>query len=134
MLTYIVVADPARARVFARTGPGALSEIDTLVDLRSPTRPGESGVARNGGNRRTDTPVGAIESEAASFANKVAQHMRQFRIDHAADAFVIAADPHFLGLLREQLDDSTRDMIVQSVSKDYSSATAEDIERDISQF
>lgn len=137
MLTYIVVADAARARVFSRHGPGDLREIRTLVDLRNRRHPGDlrtggEGAVRQStgaGNRRTDDPIGAMEGEASSFAGKVAQHMRRFRMEHEADAFIVAAEPQFLGLLREQLDNTTRDMIVRSVSKDYSKASADDIAR-----
>lgn len=135
MLTYIVVADAARARVFSRHGVGSLREVRTLVDLRDPCHPGNrrtdaAGAARQGaGSRRTDNPIGAMESDASAFAGKVAHHMRRFRIAREADAFIIAAEPQFLGLLREQLDNTTRDMVVQSVSKDYSSESADAIAR-----
>ena len=133
MTTYIVVSDAARARVFAHAA-GNTREIDNLVHPESrehtgDLRTGGEGAATNDGGqqRQTGNDDATLEKHAMFFAKEVADYLKNARSQGKADSFVIAADPKFLGLLREKMDSNTRDMVVKEVDKDYSKASLEEV-------
>jgi len=134
MTTYIVVADAARARIFTHEA-GALREIDNLVhpesrehtgDLRTGGK-GEQGGGATQSQRQTGNVEATADKHAAFFAIDLANYLKQARIQGKADGFVIAADPRFLGVLREKMDSNTRDKVIQEVDKNLSKASEKEI-------
>ncbi len=105
MLTYIIIADAARARIFCRTDEGEDNEIENLVHPACRTATGNITAAP-----QVDDPV--IRRERAKFfAAEVANYLRLMRTSGDAGSFVITAEPGFLRLLRGKLDQATRGMV-----------------------
>ncbi len=134
MTTYVVATDAARARVFAYAA-GVLREVDNLVHPESrehtgDLRTGGKGEAVNAGGqaRQTGNDDATAEKHAMFFAKEVADYLKQARTQGKAERFVIAADPKFLGALREKMDSSTRDLVVKELDKDLSKASEAEIE------
>jgi protein required for attachment to host cells len=125
---YIVVADSAHARVFTRQGPrGKLIELSDLVhpasqlhdrDLAS-GRQGRSFDRSKGGARHALEPATHPHEQAAEvFAREVVALIESAHQKGTFDALTLIAAPHFLGLLRQGLGDSTRRLIVKEIAKD----------------
>ncbi|MCC5812862.1 MAG: host attachment protein [Ectothiorhodospiraceae bacterium] len=135
MKRYLLVADAARARVFCREGLGEVEEVHSLAHPESRLHPGDleeggKGEQHESGAtsvRQTDKPTDVMDKEADRFAQELAGYMKELRMANKADAFVVAAAPNFLGRLRAKLDDATAKLVEQTVDKDYTRASREEI-------
>ncbi|MFC7412685.1 host attachment protein [Larsenimonas suaedae] len=132
MTTMIVVADAARARIFMHDA-GLMKEADALVHPESrehtgDLRTGGKGDSGNGPHQRQTGDDGATSDKHAEFfAKEVAEYMKKAHDQGKADRLIIAAAPKFLGALRQKMDKSLAQCVDQSVDKDLSSASAEEI-------
>ncbi|MGM8851121.1 baeRF12 domain-containing protein [Salinicola halophyticus] len=130
--TLVVVADAARARIFARAAK-SLQEIETLTHPESQLhtgdlRTGGEGSATSGASQRqTGNDNATSEKQAMAFAKEVAGYLRDARTQGKADNFVLIAAPQFLGQLREKLDKPTLDCVTQTLDKDLSKASEDEI-------
>ncbi|OLO09346.1 hypothetical protein BTW08_02245 [Salinicola sp. MH3R3-1] len=130
--TLVVVADAARARIFARAAK-SLQEIETLTHPESQLhtgdlRTGGEGSATSGASQRqTGNDNATSEKQALAFAKEVASYLRDARTQGKADNFVLIAAPQFLGQLREKLDKPTLDCVTQTLDKDLSKASEDEI-------
>ncbi|MCI0509843.1 protein required for attachment to host cells [Chromohalobacter marismortui] len=131
---YIVTANATRARIFAHQA-GVVREVDTLIhpegrlhtgDLRTGGK-GEADDAASHSPRQSGNDEATMEKHAAFFAKEVADYLRQARTQGKADEFVIAAAPHFLGLLRQKLDKPTQECVIHTLDKDLSGASENEL-------
>ncbi|KXV03259.1 hypothetical protein CR51_18340 [Caballeronia megalochromosomata] len=100
--TWVVVADGSRARIFETRGLKLdLQEIEDLVNV-APSGPALS------------------EKEREKFAKTVADRVEQGRLHHRYQRLRFAAEPKFLGMLRERLTEQTRHMIFEEINEDLS--------------
>ena len=97
-------------------------------DLTS-DRPGRSFDSAGAGRHATEPSTRAGEQAAIRFANDIARHLKQGRIDGAFDRLIVVAEPHFLGLVRKAIDPNTAKMITLEVAKDVSKASAAEIRK-----
>lgn len=150
MKTWVVVADASRARFFrieenaaahggSQFAPGgevlagALVEINDLTHPASrqhanelaSDEPGVSNVMGMHGKFGMDEKVQPKEEEAIRFAKEVAETLRKHVADF--DRLVVVAAPHFLGLLRADLDKGVEAKVVTEIDKDLSAMSAADI-------
>jgi protein required for attachment to host cells len=108
--TWVVVADGGRARIFETPGLKLdLREIEDLVNVA----PGETALS---------------EKDREKFAKTVAERIEQGRLHHRYQRLRFAAEPKFLGMLRERLSDETRQMIFEEVNEDLSALDAREIQ------
>jgi protein required for attachment to host cells len=138
--TWIVVAESARARIFAMSGSkGKLREITDLTHPESrlhdreltsdlPGRTFDSHGRRHGMEQASDPH----EQEAQMFATQVARHLDRGRREGNFDSLVLVAPPKFLGRLRAELSKSARDALVGELDKNLVEADQETLERQIS--
>ena len=114
--TLVTVAQRAKARFFRVEAGGArLVEIEDLIHPESRLHEGDlttdqPGVVeeRTGPSMRSyGNENQAKEHEAQVFAKEVAEAIAKQRVDEHYERVVIAAEPGFLGLLREKLDPAT---------------------------
>lgn len=139
-ITWIVLADSARARIFTLTEPGAeLLERTTLSHPESrmhdreltsdlPGRAFDShGQGRHGMEQRHDPK----EYEARTFAAEIAREIERIRRDEPFDALVLAAPPKFLGLLRSELDQGVHQLIVAEIGKNLVKSAVKTLERQL---
>jgi len=150
MKTWVVVADEARARFFrveanpgahggsqyAPSGEamrGALVEVRDLSHPASRLHPGEMASDEPGvstvpymrGKFGMDEKVQPKEEEAVRFAKEVAETLRH-EVGEFDRLYLIAA-PHFLGLLRPDLDEGVRAKLAGEIDKDLSLHSVQDI-------
>lgn len=132
--TWVLVADGARARIIRQLHPKreAEQQLDDLVfeidhkqlgEVMS-DRPGRSfashGTRRSAMEYHSD-PVQAQEEQfATSLIDTLVQHLAA----GSFDALAIVAEPRMLGVLRQNLPASLRDLIAGEVAKDLTKLPA----------
>lgn len=139
-ITWFVLADSARARIFTLTEPGAkllermtLSHPESRMHERELTRdrPGRAfdshGQGRHGMEQRHDPK----EHQARTFAADIAREIERVRRDEPFDALVLAAPPKFLGLLRSELNQGLHQLIVAEIGKNLVESDVKTLERQL---
>lgn len=148
MFSYIVVADGGQARLLRVSGPARARHV---VETEAVERPSLHAVAtehgegadskphnpprgRAGHSELTATTPHDTSSDYDPHAGEVMRFARFLsrRLDHLRQAggvndFVLLAEPHFLGLLRNQLTEQTRHMVSRELPRDLVHADAEKI-------
>ncbi|WP_336598397.1 host attachment protein [Paraburkholderia bengalensis] len=108
--TWVVVADGSRARIFETRGLKLdLQEIEDLVNV---------------------VPGGRTlsEKDREKFAKTVADYIEQGRLHQRYQRLRFAAEPKFLGMLRERLSEETRQMLFEELNEDLSALDAREIQ------
>jgi len=134
--TWILVADRARARLFAANDAGdALNELQDFVNPdgrkpgevynydRKPRAMDSMGPARHAIEPKT-TPE---EKVATRFAQQLNDVLERGRVDHRYERLILAAAPRFLGVLKNALGKEVRAHVVAQVDKDLSVLSAGEI-------
>lgn len=131
---WIVVADAARARIFACEGRACqgIHESETLTHTESRVhdqdlvsdRPGRSwssasGDARHAMQESTDPAA----NERNRFARQLADRLKAAHHEGLFKHLVIVAAPTFLGALRDTLDATVAQRITAEVSKNVTKST-----------
>lgn len=137
-IQWIVVSDAAQARIFSRhAADTTLKPVDHLTHSQSQLHEGD---LRTGGKGETRESTGASvhqtepqtttsEKHADIFAKEVAQALRRGRVDNAYTSLILAADPSFLGRLRDHLDDATAASVTGTIDKNWAQHKTREIER-----
>jgi protein required for attachment to host cells len=128
MTTWILVCDASDARFFMTFDGGrTLHLVDSRVNpggrlKESDLRSDKPGRIRSRGAVTHVTDMGphtlATEVEARHFAHLLAEMLRVAHDRHRFDSLIIAAPPHFLGLLRGELDPIVASFVTSSIDKD----------------
>ncbi len=138
--TWVVVSDASRARIFVDRGrragleavaelfcPASREHVKDRVTDRAGLKP-----AGGAGARAGVTPVlDPKEAQARGFARHLADLLKKKQNVQAFKDLVLAAPPHFLGLLRNALDETVAKCVVASFDKDYTSLDAHELTRRI---
>ena len=121
--TWIVVAGEGCARVFASgTGSSALKLVDDISN------------AYESATRLTDKQAESFseserkEKERDKFAAQVAKYLEDARLHQQVGNMKIIAEPKFLGMLLSYLDEQTKKLVSDHVSKDYSGLNTKEVE------
>ncbi len=132
MKTLVIVANSARARIFSTQSlMRGIEEIEGFAhpeahlinqELVSDS-PGRSVDGRGTLDPRTT----AREQEDKDFAKLLARHLKELHNQQHFEQLVLAASPHFLGLLRNQLPSPLDDIVSQTVDKNLTDASVEQI-------
>ena len=150
MKTWVVVADAARARFFSveenagahegsQFAPSGEALAGTLVEIKDLSHPaslkktsemasdapGMSSVAGMHSKFGMDEKVTPKEAEAMRFAKEVAEYLKHEIA--AYDRLYVVTPPHFLGLLRADLDKAVHDKVVGELRKELTHFPAEQI-------
>ncbi|OYY74434.1 MAG: hypothetical protein B7Y40_04670 [Gammaproteobacteria bacterium 28-57-27] len=134
MKTWVVVADAARARVFDVEGKTKV--LVEIMDLSHPASlqhasdmasdaPGMSSVMGMPSKFGMEEIVSPKEEEAIRFAKQVAEALQHGLADY--ERLYLIAAPHFLGLLRKDLDQAVHAKIVKEIDKELTKHSLEDI-------
>lgn len=124
--TWIVVAHRAGARIFENHGRGSGLTLFEQLDNEEgrlknseldSDRQGSSGHSSNPGRNALTREESAQERAASDFARELAERLRRGRNDNAFQDIVLVAEPGFLGMLRETLDDPTSATVRAEVAK-----------------
>lgn len=148
MTRWILISDASRARFFqtddnARTfrllgtleHPESRARVrDLMADANGRKPAGVPTVGRDGLRPSSLPRPGAVPNtdpksvEALKFARQLAARLEAGLSSHAYDSVVIAAPPHFLGVLRQCLSDETRKHVELALNKDLTRTQKADIE------
>jgi protein required for attachment to host cells len=125
--TWVLVSDACRARLFADRGQhngleelegftctAAREHIKDRVSDRSGLKPAGGHGVRVGATQEVDPK----ESEARAFARFLVDTLKRKHNEQAFRELVLAASPHFLGLLRSAMDETLAKCVVASLDKD----------------
>lgn len=137
--TWILLCEASRARLFTNDGRGRLTEQSAYAHPGSRAHGLDMASDRPG--RRSDGPgphrsglspdTEPKEVEAQRFAISLAALLKQGLNNHAYDELVLAAPPHFLGLLRNALDGQVAARIAATFDKNLIALNPREIEHRI---
>ncbi|HWA18081.1 MAG TPA: host attachment protein [Devosia sp.] len=128
VVTWIVVADGAQAKIFENDGPG--KGLRPLPDLNREQdhlqareimadKPGRSYSSAGPGSRSSiEYHTDPVEVRERRFVEDLAGRLEASRADGAFQRLVIAAAPNALGDLRPALSEAVRKTIVAELPKD----------------
>lgn len=126
-ITWILIADGARARVLENTGPGkGLQEVPGLEfadeHLRSgdimADRPGRAYASAGHGRSGMEQPTDPVDKREADFVAGLADMLDKKLRDGAFERLVIAAAPQALGNLRKALSPQVQKTVISELAKD----------------
>jgi protein required for attachment to host cells len=127
MTTWAVVANSARARIYALERRGAaLQELTDLIHAEArlkgheleTDRPGRSFDSAGQGRHAMEPSLDPRKEEAARFAREVAEQLESGYHAHRFEKLCVIAPPTFLGLLRQALDTPISRAVVGELDKD----------------
>ena len=125
--TWVLVAKASEARLYTTDKVG--EEMQCLKEFSHPEsrekgstlasdRPGHS-QSKGTGHGTMGDPADPKDYEAERFASELAQELEKGRTANAYQKLVVAAAPHFHGLLNSQLNDHTRALVINNIEKDF---------------
>ena len=125
--TWILVANASQAHVYQNDGPNkGLTRIKTLEHAPSREKGTDLTTDRPGQQQGPNSGRGSFiggklpkEVEAERFALQVARHLDQGRTQNAYQRLILVASPHFMGLINQHLDPHVRQLVSDSIEKDY---------------
>ncbi|MCK9394402.1 MAG: host attachment protein [Methylobacter sp.] len=141
-LTWILVADNTRVRIFSADTPSSpLEEIEDFshVEGRLHDRemtsdlPGKIKSVGAGGHA-FEQPTDPKKHEADNFAHSVAQYLEDAHNAHKFEQLLIVSEPSFLGLLRNQLSDHVKKLVQFELDKNITTHSAADIRQHLPQY
>ncbi|WP_376691139.1 host attachment protein [Wenzhouxiangella sp. EGI_FJ10409] len=139
---WVIVADSARVRLFQKGEGQSIEEFDVMLnpdvrlreqDLVS-DEPGR-GLNRSRSSRFSMSEVeGHREHAEKTMAIELARRLRQARLDGSLSRLHVLAAPHFLGQLRNSLDEETRELVCSETAKNVSRLDAPDIRKQLPEY
>lgn len=148
--TWCLVCDASRAHLF-RVGPpagpfellsshdhpGSRAKVGDLVSDAQGRKPvggsrGDGAGSRPGGfhgRPGAEPDTDPKEVEAQHFARDLAALLDKGLADHAYEALVLVAPPHFLGLIKATLSDQVAKRVEATIDKDFAALAPREIER-----
>ncbi|RFU47588.1 host attachment protein [Paraburkholderia sp. DHOC27] len=109
-VTWLVVADGGRARVFQM--PGLTLDLQAVEELVN--------------DEYTGTML--TEKDREKFAKRVGEYIEKGRLHQRYNRLRLAIEPRFLGMVRADLSEDTRRMIFEQISEDLAGLSAGEIE------
>lgn len=142
-VTWFLVGDGARARIYANDGPGkglkpALGYA--LIANNKPSReigsdsPGRTFASAGTDRHAMEPATDPHRHEQREFARKIADLLDEQQRRKAFDRLVISAAPQMLGDLRNALPQQVRDKVHDEINKDYSKANQQDLEKHLAAY
>ena len=136
VVTWVLIADGARARLFANEGVGkglkpAFDQefIGTRLPSRDITtdRPGRAFDSAGEGRHAMEPPTDPHCYEKQVFAHDVATALDDARKKNAFDRLVVVAPPEALGNLRSELSEELQRMVTAELNKDLTKVPVRDL-------
>lgn len=143
IVTWILVADGARAHIVAHQGPGkGLEAVLSLENANSRTATRDLGADRPGrvhesadSARHSMAPrVDWHSYEKHLFAKSMAKRLDQAALEKKFDRLILVAPPHTLGELRAALHKQTREKVSAELNKDLTNMSVQDLSAPLSEI
>jgi protein required for attachment to host cells len=141
-LTWVLVADNTRARIFtAETPSSVLEEIKDMAheegrlhdrDITSDL-PGKIKSAFSVGHA-LEQPTDPKQHEADNFARHIAHYLTAAHNAKAFEQLLVVAEPSFLGLLRQHLPEAVKRLISFELDKNITASDAADIRQHLPKY
>ncbi|MGZ4993555.1 MAG: host attachment protein [Methylobacter sp.] len=141
-LTWILVADNTRARIFtAETPSSPLEEIEDLSHTEGRLHdreitsdlPGKiKGTGQAG--HAYEQPTDPKKHEIDNFAHRIAQYLEEAHNANRFEQLMIVAGPSFLGLLRTHLPERVKKLVRFELDKEITLLSAADIRQHLPQY
>lgn len=133
--TWILVASASEATFYVNKGIGRGLEKTAFLDHPESRKKGaelvtdRSGHMQSVGNghgaRQPATSPKQYEHEV--FAREIAGYIEQGRVNNLYQRLIVAAEPHFRGLLNSAFSAQVRSLISENLDKDYTKATEKEL-------
>ncbi|MCZ6830742.1 MAG: host attachment protein [Gammaproteobacteria bacterium] len=132
METRVIVADNARARIFASHSViNRLQETEGFVHpeahLSNRDLVGDSSGKSVDQRGSLDPATSAKEQEAQNFAKMLARHLRDMHNQQHFEQLILIAPPRFLGMLRKELPKPLAQLVTRAIDKDLTTASTGEI-------
>lgn len=136
MKTWILVADSARARVFeVGAKDGQLLEVGAYGNPEALIKPSEAGrdkpprsqESANSARHAIEPHTDPHDKTAEKFAHGLAEILEDGRVAHSYMRLLLVAPPRFLGQLNSAIGNHVSKLVVKTIGKDYSRASAAEI-------
>lgn len=136
-VTWIIVADGSRARIFEAVRAGAdMHERETLAHPASRLHeqeltsdlPGRAFDSSGEGRHAMGSKVEPKKHEVEEFAKQIAGHLDKARTENRLDNIVVIAAPAMLGMLRSALSAETKKLVATEIDKDLTQHSVADIQ------
>ncbi|OIP16590.1 MAG: hypothetical protein AUK53_03115 [Betaproteobacteria bacterium CG2_30_59_46] len=133
--TWILVANASEAKLYANTGINKGLEKVAAFDHPNSRkknsdlmtdRPGHMQSSGNGHSSRQPASD-PKQHEHEIFAREIAHHIEQGRTGNQYQRLIVAAEPHFRGLLNNTFSAQVHSLISESLDKDYTKATQKEL-------
>jgi protein required for attachment to host cells len=134
-VTWILIADGARARIWRSEGWGTgLTPVTEEIegDHRATheigvERPGRVQESANPGRHAMEPRVDWHQFEKSQFAKKMASHLNRAAQNKDYDRLVLIAPPKALGELRSALDKHAAGLVVAELDKDLTQVASQEL-------
>lgn len=141
-LTWILVADSTRARIFTADTPSSpLEEIEDIAHTegrlhdRQITSDLSGGIKSSGaGGHSFELPTDPKKHEIDNFAHHIAQHLEDAHNTHRFEQLIIVAGPTFLGMLRNNLSEHLKPLVRLELDKELTAFSAADIRQHLPEY
>lgn len=137
-ITWILIADGARARVLCHDGPGrgvaavpdALFEASHAPDREiDADKPGRTFDSVGAGRHHKEPRTSPHRQQKADFARELAQMLERRRGEGAFDRLLVVAPPATIGDLRSSMSKEVRGRVIAEVAKDLTHVPNAEIDR-----
>jgi len=122
-ITWIMVANASHAKLFRNDGPKkGLKLVKELLHPESREKAAELVSDRIGnfaGSGSYAQPTPPKEHEAERFAAEIAHELEHGRVNRDYGKLILVTSAHFMGLLNGRLTQQVRNLISESINKDY---------------
>ncbi len=129
-VTLVVLASEDRARFLESAGPGrGLIEVEAVAGVPRPVLDDREGRVAAGGGAHHALEPRTLPDEAhrATFARHIVAALVARVAAHPVDGLVLSAPAKMLGLLRADLPDTLRAMVVADQPRDLVTVSAHDL-------
>ncbi|MCC2111251.1 MAG: host attachment protein [Hyphomicrobiales bacterium] len=136
VVTWVVIADGARARIYRNDGPGkgleAMPDLSMTGDRRKEReimadKPGRSFDSHGQGRHSMEPTTDPREILERQFLGELAETLQSAASAGEFDRLVLAAAPRALGELREMMPRAVADRISAEIAKDLTKLPSGDL-------
>lgn len=137
--TWIIAAESSQARFFSV--PSKKEPLQEMPEMLNPAGkiheseltsdlPGRTVTSGLSGNKHAMEPHTSPKEQATiAFAKQIADKVDSARTSGELEQLILISPPKFLGLLRDNLSDQSKKMIIQSLDKNLVSQNEADIRK-----
>ena len=131
--TWILVSNASTAKLWANHGPkkgiALLKEFEHPDSRRKTSElvSDRAGMASGNGHGVRQSHLLPKEHAALQFAHSLTRHLQQGRTHNEMGRLILVAPPAFMGMLNQNLDNATAQLVTDRLEKDYTKSSDADL-------